>query len=114
MQQEVKGLGLGPRDSHWRDRRRGGPSLRGWEQMFWRALVRGWSQEMTQIEGMWGSKIRVGTGEGVVQGIRLKGQKRRSTARETKEGQSKRDDGVGGEGVVALPMEIGPKSGQDQ
>lgn len=47
-------------------------------------------------------------------GNQTEGSEARSTARETKEGQSQRDDGVGGEGVVALPMEIGPKSGQDQ
>lgn len=56
----------------------------------------------------------MGTGEGVIQGIRLRGQTQGFAARETKGGQSNPDEGVDGEGMVALPTEIGPMSGQDQ
>lgn len=47
-------------------------------------------------------------------GTQTGGQQRGSTAGEPEEDQSKRDDGVGGEGTVALLTEMRPKSGQDQ
>lgn len=56
----------------------------------------------------------MGTAEGVDQEIGLRGQKQGCTARGWRQDQSQPDDGMDGEGTVAFPREMGPRSEQDQ
>lgn len=63
---------------------------------------------------MWGSTSWMGTAEGVDQEIGLRGQKQGCTARGWRQDQSQPDDGMDGEGTVAFPREMGPRSEQDQ